>query len=80
MLPRSLDFELPENAGDTPLFRGGTADVSKYKYGDQEVAVKVLRVGNNLRVTAKVSSCGLMFHWTSWLTRCGLCRGFAKRS
>jgi len=58
MIPSSLYFKLPENAVDTPLFRGGTADVSKYKYGDREVAVKVLRVYNNLRVTTKASTGG----------------------
>ena len=32
MLPRSLDFELRENAGGAPLCRDGSADVSKHEH------------------------------------------------
>ena len=56
MLPSSLHFELPENAGDPPVCRGGSADVSKHRYGDREVAVKVLRVHGNPRDTTNVSN------------------------
>ena len=55
VLPSSLHFELRENALDTPLRRGGSADVSKYKFGDREVAVKVLRVRGDLRDMTNVS-------------------------
>ena len=55
VLPSSLHFELRENALDAPLCSGGTADVSKHKYGDREVAVKVLRVRGDLRDVTNVS-------------------------
>lgn len=54
-LPRSLNFELRDNTGYTPLFRGGSADVSRCEHDGKEVAVKVLRVQGSLRDMTSVS-------------------------
>ena len=44
LLPRSLQIPICYNQTDTPLYRGGFADVWKGKHEDRCVAVKVLRV------------------------------------
>lgn len=43
MLPRTLCFELPENATDDVRYRGGFADVLRCECGGREVAAKALR-------------------------------------
>lgn len=43
LLPKSLRFELSENAMGGAQSHGGFADVFKGKWGDREIAVKVLR-------------------------------------
>ena len=56
ILPKSLNFELPENAMDDVVYSGGFADVLRCRCGGQEVAVKALRLqGLNLEETKKVS-------------------------
>ena len=44
LLPRSLQIPLCYNRLDTPLYRGGFADVWKGEYQGRPVAVKALRV------------------------------------
>ena len=44
LLPRSLQIPLSYNRSDTPLYRGGYADVWKGAHQGSHVAVKVLRV------------------------------------
>jgi hypothetical protein len=44
LLPRSLQIPLCYNRLDTPLYRGGFADVWKGEYQGRYVAVKALRV------------------------------------
>jgi len=44
LLPRSLQIPLCYDRSDTPLYRGGYADVWKGEYQGRHVAVKVLRV------------------------------------
>lgn len=44
LLPTSLAIPLCYDPAETPLCRGGFADVWKGQYGGQEVSAKVLRV------------------------------------
>ena len=44
LLPKSLQIPLCYDRSDTPLYRGGYADVWKGEYQGRSVAVKVLRV------------------------------------
>ena len=44
LLPRSLRIPICYNRFETPLYRGGFADVWKGEYRGRHVAVKVLRV------------------------------------
>ena len=55
MLPRSLDFELPENAMDYVQYRGGFADVLRCGTGGRLVAVKALRPQCGLQEMRRVS-------------------------
>jgi hypothetical protein len=47
LVPRSPQTEVGYNQLDRPHHCGGFADVWKGTYGDQEVAVKVLRIDVN---------------------------------
>ena len=61
LLPRSLQIPFCYNRLDTPLYRGGFADVWKGEYQGRHVAVKVLRVYSTsefVKIT-RVGSCGL---------------------
>ena len=57
LLPRSVQIPLCYNRTDTPLYRGGYADVWKGEYQGREVAVKVLLVyrTSNLDKITRVS-------------------------
>ena len=57
LLPGSLQIEVWYDPATFPHARGGFADVWKGKYGDLEVAVKVLRTDSNrdIRKIVRVS-------------------------
>jgi hypothetical protein len=57
LVPRSPQIEVSYDLSDVAYGHGGFADVWKGKYGDREVAVKVLRMyaNSNLQEVTRVS-------------------------
>ena len=69
LLPRSLAILPHYDPMETPLYRGGFADVWKGEYDGQEVAVKVLKVSraSDFGQIRKVG-CPRIVAWISELT------------